>query len=201
MASLAGAAYAPDVERFKLAWKRVRPAAFGWALTYFVFAAAMTFSYGLALVVLPNLIRATRAGVEAGTGPDVGMVFEFDSIAEDAVAMLILLLLCTIAAIPNPALAIVPIVALSWTPILMSERTMNGTDAIKTSAIHVRDHFLEVASFLGWAALLNLLGAATCVGWVFTLPATIVAALTFHEERRDELVAAAQAANAQQGTS
>ena len=184
------------MEHLKYAWQIVSENLVGWVIFGLVFSLVTSFTGGLGLFLMPNAIRGTRKAIAGNAAPEVGDLFQFDTIADDAVAMLgqsvanfAGSLLCGIGALATAPMFL-------FAPFVVTEGTYDGVGSLKVTLEHGKGNIpgnlirllivgicLQVFTFitLGFGALL-------------AMPLALVAFEHFYQEQRPHVFAAAQAA-------
>ena len=181
------------MQRFIDAWQIVRKHPLGWLTTVGVYSVLAVLSAGLATVLLPNLLRGARAGLQRSSAPSLRELLDVGSALDDLYPMLVWLVACTIAAAVGKVLVVVPLVLLFWVPMLAMDGATDGADAARASFAHSKSDVVELAQFVLVAVAANVVGVFTCIGWLWTMPVTLLAALQMYDERRPAIIATAQA--------
>ena len=179
------------MEHLKYAWQIVSENLVGWVIFGLVFSLVTSFTGGLGLFLMPNAIRGTRKAIAGNAAPEVGDLFQFDTIADDAVAMLgqsvanfAGSLLCGIGALATAPMFL-------FAPFVVTEGTYDGVGSLKVTLEHGKQHPGNLIQPLSWA-----------LPAVFTLsPASVpprrplaLVALSTSTRQRPHVFAAAQAA-------
>ena len=185
------------MEHLKYAWQIVSENLVGWIIFGAVFTLVNSVTSGLGLLLLmPNAIRATRKAIAANAAPELGDLFQFDTIADDAIAMLgqfvantVGSLLCGIG-----TLATAPIFL--FAPFIVTEGTYDGVGSLKVSLEHGKQNIAgNLIQMLLVGGSLVLFTLVTCfLGGLIAMPLALVAFEHFYQEQRPHVFAAAQAA-------
>jgi uncharacterized membrane protein len=184
------------MEHLKYAWTIISENLVGWIIFGLVFSVAISFTGGLLFVLLPNAIRATRKGIASNAAPEVGELFDFAAISDDAIAMIgqgvanfVGGLLCGIG-----ALATAPIFL--FAPHVVSEGHYDGVSSLKTAMEHGKGNIVgHLIQMLIIGVILNIFMMFTLgFGALIATPLALVAFEHFYQEQRPHILAAAQAA-------
>ncbi len=166
----------------------------GWIIFGLVFGVVN--SFGIGFLLLPNAFRASKRAMQSGEAPEIGDLFNFDNIANDAVAMCIAAavnfvgaLLCGIGILVTAPLTF-------WVAHLAAEGRYAPMDAVKASVAHAKGNIASILIFMIILSLSMSLGTMlTCGLGAFVLPPiALVAMCHFYEQERDAIAAAANAA-------
>ena len=157
-----------------------------WSVLYGILILLMLFTGGLAVVLLPNALRATRNALADERSPDVAELFRINQkdILEDSIAGVGLLVATLIASSFTGPLATFIGIVLGMAPPAVTEAEVGGIDALQLSVAYMQEnpgpmviHGL-IASVLGAAAL-------CCFFPVFvTAPIAFIAHWMFYLEHR-----------------
>ena len=168
----------------------------GWLLFGFVFSMSLSFTGGLLMILLPNAIRATRRAIATNAAPDLGDLFQFDTIVDDVVAVLAL----AIAYLGGSALCgigvffTVPI--LFFTAHVVSENTYDGVGSIKVAIEHGKSNLpgtlfeMLVIGMVLFVFIVVTFGFGT----LLAVPVALVSLEHFYQQQRPHILAAAHAA-------
>jgi len=114
------------MDHFSSGWATVKQDIVPWLILYVVFSVVMSFTGGLAIILLPNVFRASRKALATGASPEIGDLFNFDYLTDDLVGMLLKgiadmigSMLCGIGAIATGVLFF-------WVPLLATENRYDG---------------------------------------------------------------------------
>lgn len=184
------------MDHLKYAWQIVSENLVGWIIFGLVFSLAISFTGGLLVLLLPNAIRATRKAIGANAAPEIGELFSFDTITDDAIAMIgqgaanfVGGLLCGIGALATAPLFL-------FAPFVVSEGAYDGVGSLKTTLEHGK------ANIPGNLIQMLIIGVVLSIATMFTFglggliasPLALVAFEHFYQEQRPNILAAAQAA-------
>lgn len=181
------------MQRYVDAWGTLRPQPLPWVLAAGTVTLISALTWGLGAVLLPNLLREFRGALRENRTPAIGPIFDIDALGDDLLTMLIWLVAVTIGTALGVVFVVVPLVLLFWMPLLAVDQSLEGVDAAKASFAHTKKAFADVGLFVLLAIAANFVGVITCVGWVVTVPVTLVACLTYFADERDAIYAAARA--------
>lgn len=184
------------MDHLKYAWEVVSQNLVGWIIFGLVFGVVVSFTGGLGAVLLPNAIRATRKAIAGNAQPEVGELFVFDTIADDAVTMVgqgianfVGTLLCGIG-----VLATAPIFL--FAPYVVAEGTYDAMGSLKVSLEHGKANIAgNLIQMLIIGVVLNIFISVTLgFGAIIATPIALVAFEHFYQEQRAHVLAAGQAA-------
>lgn len=182
------------MDYLKYGWEVIKKDLVAWTIFSVVFSIAV--SFGIGLFFMPNAIRATRKAVAAGTAPAVGELFVFDRIADDATAMVGVLVahsigisLCGLG-----VLASMPL--MHFAPYVVAEENYDGIGALKVSVEYGK---ANIGGLLGTLFVIGLLANvavyATCGLAGLFLPGLMLVAMDkYYLEHRQGVLTAAQQA-------
>jgi uncharacterized membrane protein len=180
-------------DHFKSGWQVVKNGLVGWIIFGIVLMVLM--SFGVGIFFMPNAYRAIRNAAQAQSAPEIGALFNFDHIVEDAVAMIVYTVAIWIGSLLCGVGAIAAMLLLFWLPMLAAEGRYAAIDAAKASLAHAKANIGAIVVFLLIAWLINMGGAMVCyVGVLVTFPVTMAAQWLFYSQHRDAILAAANAA-------
>ena len=182
------------MDYLKYGWEVIKKDLVGWTVFSVVFAIAA--SFGIGLFFLPNAIRATRKAVEAGTAPAMGELFSFDRIADDATAMVGVLVVHSIGATLCGVGIFATIPLMHFAPYVVAEENYDGVGALKVSFEYGKANLMGV---LGTTFVVGLLAQvalyATCgIAGLFLPGLMLVAMDKYYLEHRQGILTAAQQA-------
>ena len=184
------------MEHLQYAWAVVKENLLGWVVFGFVFGAATSLTSGLLLILMPNAIRATRKAIAGNAAPDLGDLFQFDTIADDAIAMLgqgvaniVGGVLCCVGAVVTAPIFL-------FAPHVASENAYDGVGSLKVTFEHGKGNLVgNLIQMLLIGIVLNVFIFVTFgIGMVLATPLALVAFEHFYQEQRPHILAAAQAA-------
>ncbi len=176
---------------YRAAWQRVRDDPIPWIVCAGAFTALGSLTGGFCLVLMPNLIRAFDRALQQHEAPRFQALWDFDSVADDLLPMLIWLIACTLGSVLVVAV-IVPIVLLLWVPSLTAERSFGGLDAVRASFAHARDNWMPIGLFVLVGVAVNAAGLLLlCVGVLISVPVTYAALCLYFAQQREAIIAAA----------
>lgn len=167
------------MQRFLDAWETIRERPLPWVVITGTWSVLSVLTSGLGLVLMPNLWRAMQRGVDSGNGPVWTELFNFESLTDDLLTMLMWLVAVTLGALVGVVVVLAPAIVLFWMPLLAMSGRYEGIEAAKASFSHTKRNFGDVALFVLLVVAGNALGAVTCVGWLLTVPVTMLATLTY----------------------
>ena len=138
------------------AWNNVKDHLVPYAVYVLVFTLVAVFTFGLgALALTPNYFRGFQRALAGNTGPDVGDLFNFDNIADDVVAMLLMALAVGIGfmlcVLPGIALAIL----FFWVPLLAASGSYEPVDTLKASLYAVKNDPVQPIIFMVVMGVVN----------------------------------------------
>lgn len=184
------------MDHLKYAWEVVSQNLVGWIIFGLVFGVVVSFTGGLGIILMPNAIRATRKAIGANAGPEVGELFVFDTIADDAVTMvgqgvanMVGSLLCGFG-----VLATAPIFL--FAPYVVTEGSYDAMGSLKVSLEHGKANIVgNLIQMLIIGIVLSIFGSVTLgFGYIIATPIALVAFEHFYQEQRPHVLAAGQAA-------
>ncbi len=184
------------MDHLKFGWETVSQNLVGWIIFGLVFGVVVSFSGGLGGVLMPNAIRATRKAIAAGAAPEVGEMFVFDTIVDDAIAVIgqsFAIFLGSLACGVG-ALAAAPLVL--FAPHIVSEGHYDGVGSLKVAVEHGKANLVgNLVQMLIIGIVLSLLSSFTFgLGAIIGMPVALVALEHFYQSVRQDVFSAAQAA-------
>ncbi len=182
------------MDYLKYGWEVIKKDLVGWTIFSVVFAIAA--SFGIGLFFMPNAIRATRKAVSAGGAPAVGELFAFDRIADDATAMVGVLVAHSIGASLCGLGIFASIPLMHFAPYVVAEENYDGVGALKVSFEYGK---ANIGGVLGTVFVVGLLANialyATCGLAGFFIPGLMLVAMDkYYLEHRQGILTAAQMA-------
>lgn len=178
-------------DHFKAAWPIVKANLVGYVIFGIAFMIVNSFTFG---ILMPNAFRAIEAAIQRGEAPAIGALFNFDSIMDDLVHVLVQGVGIGIGTIACFVGAPIMALLLLWMPQLAADRKFAAVDAAKASLFHAKGMIGGIIMFLIAAWLVNMAGALACgLGSLVTFPMTMVAMRMFYNANRDAILANAQA--------
>ncbi len=179
------------MEHYSAAWNEVKENLGGWAIFSVVFIVLCSFAIGVLLV--PNALRATRDALANNTAPEIGALFNFDNIAEDAIGMVIFLIAMVVGSLVVVG-GMIASVLLIWVAPLLAEKRVAGAESWKASLAHAKGNFVEILIFGLIGGALTFVGLITCgLGLLVTVPVIMVATWKYYESNRAQILQSAQA--------
>jgi uncharacterized membrane protein len=174
------------MEHFSAGWNIVKENLVGWIIFSLVWG--ITASFGVGILLLPNVYRAVRDAINSNSAPEIGALFNFDNITEDAIGMIIFAVAQFVGSIALGIGALVAGVLFFWIPPLLAENRVAGAESWKASLAHSKGNFVDILVFGLVAGVVNFAGALLCgLGTIVTLPVTLAASWLFYSQNRDEI--------------
>jgi hypothetical protein len=164
-----------------------------WLLLGLVFGMIQPFGGAF---LMPNFIRIARKAASSEEPPDIGDLFNFDDIVDDLVTMV----LFSVAVMVGACACLIGawIVALlgTWTFHLRADKLYAPVDCLKASVHHVKANFVDVFVGMLIIQVVIFIGVmVTCgLGALVATPIMIIAVERFYASKRDDIIAAADAA-------
>lgn len=189
------------MEHLTAAWNDVMSNLVGWLVLALVYAVVVVLTCGLGLLLVPNLMRATRNAIERGSGPDLMDLFDLS----DVVSLLLLALLSIGVSIVGQVLPIVgPLLAgifLLWTTPLVVDGHYDVLTAAQVSVRAVSQRFAAPAIFTLVTTLMVFVSSWFClVPLLVTVPVALVATWRYYQAETAELLAVGDAAGLRRAT-
>jgi len=184
------------MDHLKYAWEIVSQNLVCWIIFGLVFGVVVSFTGGLGAVLLPNAIRATRKAIGGNAAPEIGELFVFDTIADDAItvigqgiANMVGSLICGIGVLATAPMFL-------FAPYVVTEGTYDAMGSLKVSMEHGKANLVgNLIQLLIIGVVINVLISVTLgFGAIIATPIALVAFEHFYQEQRSHVLAAGQAA-------
>ncbi|MCB9745408.1 MAG: hypothetical protein H6740_22710 [Alphaproteobacteria bacterium] len=177
------------MEHYSAAWADIKDNVGGWVVYALVFLVINSFTGGLgAILLMPNMFRGIKKALDGGVAPDMGDLFNFDKIGDDAVAMLIYFVAIMVGSIACGIGAIVAAILFAWIPMIAAEGRFAAADSWKVSLAHAKGAAVDIFVFQLIGGIMVSVASMLCVLPVFVaLPVLLAAQWKFYEANRDEI--------------
>ena len=182
------------MDYLKHGWAVVQPNLVGWVL--FGIVVTVVNMFGIGFVLWPNVYRATRKAVASNAAPEMGDLFSFDNIADDAIVMILFGVALTLSVFLCGIGQFVALPLFFFAPWLVADGSFDAMGAMKASMAHGKvnlvGHLIQIM-IMGF--VMGLLSTVTFgLGGLIGTPVLLVAYEKYFRDNRDGLLAAAQAA-------
>jgi hypothetical protein len=146
-------------------------------------------------LLFPNVYRITSKSMASGVAPELGQLFDFDTLGDDAVGVFLVnaVISAAMACCVLPGLYAIPV--LIWVTHLLADRRYGPVEALKASFAHGKDNFgLILGTMLSITVPLIFVALFTCgLGMVVALPVLWIAYQKFFEDHRAAIYAVGDA--------
>jgi len=178
------------MDHFGAAWNIVKENLVGWII--FTLVLGILGSFGVGLLLVPNAMRAARDAIDSNSGPEIGALFNFDNITDDAIGMIIYFAAIFVGSFVVIG-GLIASVLFAWVPMLLAENRVAGAESWKASLAHTKGNFVDILVFGVIATVINIAGGLACgLGTFITAPVTLVAGWLFYTSQRDQILQLAQ---------
>lgn len=183
------------MEHLTYGWEVVKEDLKGWIIFNLVLGIVIGFTFGLGAFLIPNAFRAILKSLPNRKAPEVGALFNFDNIANDAITLIVQsavnfvgFLACGLGTLVTGPLT-------SWMVLLCAENRYAPVDCFKASMAHAKSRIVEILIFHIVLSLVVTIGSiVTCgLGSLVLSPVAYVAICRFYELERDNIISAASA--------
>lgn len=177
------------MDNFTAAWSVVKENLSAWIIVGLVYTLAISITGGIAaLLITPNLFRATRNALAQNRGPEMGELFNFDHIGDDIMAMLLYGVAVGIGSIACGVGALAAAVLFFWVPMLAADGRLGGMEAMKASLAHAKGAIAPIIIFTLIAYALNMVASLVCfLPVLVTAPVTFVAMWQYYQREQDAI--------------
>jgi len=184
------------VDQLKYGWEVVSQNLVGWIIFSLVFGVVISFTAGLGMVLTPNALRCTRKAMASGSAPELGDLFQFDNIADDAIVMVLVMVANSIGAAACGLGMFVTLPLFFFAQFLVSDGSFDAMGAMKASMEHGKANLVgHLIQLLIMSVVISLLGSLTLgFGYLIGAPVLMVAFEKYYQDNRGDVLAAAQAA-------
>ena len=184
------------MDHFSSAWAVVKENLSAWIIFGLVYSLAVSITGGLAaLLITPNVFRATRNALQQNRGPEIGELFNFDHVGDDIMAMLLYGVAIGIGSVACGVGALAAAVLFFWVPMLAADGHFGAMESMKASMAHAKGAIGPIVIFTLIAYALNSVASLLCfLPILVTLPISIVAMWQYYQLEQGAIhQAAAQA--------
>jgi len=184
------------VDNLKYGWEVVSQNLVGWVIFGLVFGCVVSFTGGLGMVLTPNALRAVRKAAGSDAAPEIGELFQFDNIKEDAIVMIASMvvhgigsMLCGIGAIATMGLFF-------FAQYLESDGSCDASGAMRVSVEYSKKEVLvHIWDIMLMAIVISIFGAVTMgLGYLVGTPVLLVAFEKYYQDHRGQIYATAKTA-------
>lgn len=181
------------MEHFSSGWNVVKENLVGWVIFSVVFMLVVSFTFGLGVVLVPNAMRCVRDAIDSSSAPEIGGLFNFDNITDDAIGMIISMVANMVGSMLAGIGAIITGVLFFWIAPLLADKRVAGAESWKASLAHTKGNFVDILIFTLVASVVNMVGSLACgLGLLVTIPVTLAATWLFYADQRDQILQLAQ---------
>ena len=185
------------MDNLKYGWEVVSQNLVGWIIFGIVFGCVVSFTFGLGIVLMPNALRATRKAILADAAPEVGELFQFDNIKEDAIVMIASSVAHSIGSMLCGVGALATLGMFFFAPYLESDGSCDASGAMRVSLEHgskqIRVHLWELLVMI---VIISVFGSVTMgLGYLVGTPVLLVAFEKYYQDSRPEIYAVAKTAS------
>ena len=185
-----------SVDYLKYGWEVVSANLVGWIIFSLVFGCVVSFTFGIGMVLTPNALRATRKAIASGAAPDLGDLFQFDDIADDAVVMVLMGVANAAGMVVCGFGTLVTLPLFFFAQFLVSDGSFDAMNSMKASMEHGKGNLVgHLVQLLIMSVVISLLGTLTMgFGYLVGTPVLLVAFEKYYQDSRSDVLAVAQAA-------
>ena len=178
------------MDNLKYGWEVVSQNLVGWIIFSLVFGCVVSFTFGLGMVLTPNALRATRKAVVADSAPEIGELFNFDNLKEDAIVMVLSMVAHSIGSMVCGIGVLVTLPLFFFAQYLESDGSCSATDAMRVSLEHGKDNLLpHLWELLLMSIVVSLLGSLTMgFGYLIGAPVLLVAFEKYYQDSRGAIL-------------
>ena len=184
------------MDHLKYAWEVVSQNLVGWIIFGLVFGVVLNLTLGFGILLLPNAIRATRKAMTTGTAPEFAELFVFDTIADDAVAVIGMLVANMAGALVCGVGQLVTAPIFIFAPHIVTEGSYDGVGSIKVALEYGKANLVAIlVPLLLVSVTISIFSLVTCgIGAILATPLSLVALEHLYQQHRGQVIAAGQAA-------
>ena len=185
------------MDNLKYGWSVVSQNLVGWVIFGVVFGCVVSFTMGLGVVLMPNALRATRKAVLADAAPEVGELFQFDQLKEDAIVMVASMVAHSIGSMLCGIGALATLGMFFFAPYLESDGSCDASGAMRVSLEHGSKNLMpHLWELLVMTIIVSIVGTVTFgLGYLVGTPVLLVAFEKYYQDTRGEIYAVAKTAS------
>lgn len=184
------------MDNLKYGWEVVSQNLVGWVIFGLVFGCVVSFTGGLGLVLTPNALRAVRKAAVADAAPEIGELFQFDNIKEDAIVMVASMVAHGIGSVLCGIGALATVGMFFFAQYLESDGSCDASTAMRVSLEHGSKNLMpHLWELLVMAVIVSIFGTVTFgLGYLVGTPVLLVAFEKYYQDTRGDIYAVAQTA-------
>lgn len=184
------------MDYLKHGWSIVQQDLVGWIIVCVVFGLITSFTFGLGIVLLPNLVRATRVANKTGEAPALDALFKFDDIVDDAIVVVGQQVANAAGSLACGIGALVTTPLFLFAPHVLAEGQYDGINSLKAAMEYGKSDIVGIlVPLLVMSILISLAVTVTCgLAGLVAGPVFLVALEQFYQDVRNDLLGAAQRA-------
>ena len=178
------------MDHLKYGWEIVSQNLVGWIIFSLVFGCVVSFTFGLGMVLTPNALRATRKAMAAGAAPEIGELFQFDNIADDAIVIILTMVANSIGSLLCGLGIFVTLPLFFFAQFLVSDGSFDAMSSMKASMEHGKANLVgHLIQLLIMSIVISLLGSLTMgFGYLIGAPVLLVAFEKYYQDSRGAIL-------------
>ncbi len=172
---------------YSKAWGELSKNLVSWVIFYLVFMVVAGFTCGLGIVLMPNVMREVRDCVATGRGPEIGALFKFDRISNDAVNAILFYAAIFVGSWVIIGSLVAAVLLQLLFPLAADDRYApmdNAKLSVKHVLAHLGDH---IVFFLIGAAIVTISSLLCYVPVLVAAPLVGIAQWLWYQDLRAEL--------------